>query len=891
MDAGSVTNRAEVTGTDPFGTDVTDLSGTTNGDDNPLVTPLTDTPSIALVKTAVPAFSTPPAVGDRITFAFTVTNTGNVTLTNVTVTDPLPGLVLSGGPIASLAPGASDSTTFSATYELTQADLDAGQVVNRATATGTPPTGPDVDDESGADAGSDAPTVVPVTQSPGILLVKTVDASDFFDGPDPGDELRYAFAVTNTGSVTLTDVTVTDILPGLVLSGGPIPSLAPGASDTGTFTATYTPTAADITAGRVTNTATATGRYGPGGSLSVTDASTVEANVLGLDAEPEVFPPFAGNGGTTTSMLASDIAGGGAATLFTGGTAGPTDVTITVLSTSDPAVTLDPATGLITLAPGSPAGNYTVTYEICSVLFPAVCDTATETVNQLPLPAIEATKTQVFADNGDGVDGVGDTLTYTITVENTGNTPLESLTISDTLTTLAGDPLALTTGPDFVSASAGSPEGTLAIGETATYTATFVIDDAAVTGGGVSNSVTAEALPVFGPDVIGTPAPVSDVSDNGIDTDGNTTDDPTVYELLPLLPAGQIVVEKSTPRGVVERGTVVPYTITVRNESAAAAGPLQIVDALPPGFLYLPGSATLGGVPVEVRVEGRILFWDGVTVPPRGAVTATLSARVTQGASAGEHVNRASARDPANGAALAPAATATVRILPEAVFDCGDVIGKVFDDRNGDGYQNDPGPRPIASDDGFAGKAGAAVAAEPWGEPGIPAVRLAGVDGTIITTDEFGRFHVPCAMLPDDRGSNFILKVDTRSLPTGYRLTTENPRVVRLTPGKMTEMNFGATLTRVVRVDLSARAFVAGPSGRAALSPALEEGIATLLPRIAAEPVNLRLAFHLSAAAGPEEAGRARRLMELVEEHIRREWQDIGRVKLTIEQTIVRSGE
>jgi hypothetical protein len=107
----------------------------------------------------------------------------------------------------------------------------------------------------------------------------------------------------------------------------------------------------------------------------------------------------------------------------------------------------------------------------------------------------------------------------------------------------------------------------------------------------------------------------------------------------------------------------------------------------------------------------------------------------------------------------------------------------------------------------------------------------------------------------------------------------------------MTEMNFGATLTRVVRVDLSARAFVAGPSGRAALSPALEEGIATLLPRIAAEPVNLRLAFHLSAAAGPEEAGRARRLMELVEEHIRREWQDIGRVKLTIEQTIVRSGE
>jgi uncharacterized repeat protein (TIGR01451 family) len=896
VDRGSVTNQAETAGADPFGTPVTDLSGTTNGDDTPLVTPLTDTPGIALVKTAVPAFSTPPAVGDPITFAFTVINTGNVTLTNVTVTDPLPGLIPSGGPIASLAPGQSDSTTFRATYALTQADLDAGEVINQATATGTPPTGPDVTDLSGADASTDAPTVVPVAQSPGILLVKTVDAVDFFDGPDPGDELRYSFAVTNTGSVTLANVTIADPLPGLAFAGGPIPSLAPGQTDAATFTATYVPTPADIAAGRVTNTATATGRYGPGGALSVTSASTAEANVLGIEARPEVFPPFATDGGTTTSMLASDIAGGGAATLYTGGPPGPTDVTITVTGTSDPAVTLDPATGLITLAPGSPAGPYTVTYEICSVLVPTVCDTATETVDQLPLPALETTKTQVFTDNGDGIDGVGDTLTYTITVENTGNTPLENLTLDDRLTTLAGTPLPLLSGPSFVSASAGSPEGSLAIGETATYTAIFVINAQAVIDGGVSNTVTAEALTVIGPGVIGMPGPVSDVSDNGIDDDGNTTDDPTVY-LLPAIAggggllAGSITIDKTTPRGVVTRGAIVPYTITVGNSSAAAAGPVQVVDALPPGFLYVPGSATLGGTPFPVRVEGRILFWDGVIVPPNGEIAATLSARVTEGASAGEHVNRASVRDPGTGGLLAPVATATVRILPEAVFDCGDVIGKVFDDRNGDGYQNDPGPAPIVSDEVFAGKAGPAALAEGWGEPGIPAVRLAGVDGTIITTDAFGRFHVPCAMLPDDRGSNFILKLDTRSLPTGYRLTTENPRVVRLTPGKMTEMNFGATLTRVVRIDLNDRAFLAGEGGRAVLTPALADGIATLLPRIAAEPVNLRLAFHLSQTAGPEAVRRARRLMDLVEDHIRREWRDVGQVKLTIEQTVVRSGE
>ncbi|MCW5521242.1 DUF11 domain-containing protein, partial [Aureitalea sp. L0-47] len=93
-----------------------------------------------------PAGNCIAAPGDTITYAFTVTNTGNVTLSNVVVTDPL--VTMAGGPIVSLAPGASDSTTFTATYVITQADIDAGQFTNQATATGTPPSGPDVTDLS-----------------------------------------------------------------------------------------------------------------------------------------------------------------------------------------------------------------------------------------------------------------------------------------------------------------------------------------------------------------------------------------------------------------------------------------------------------------------------------------------------------------------------------------------------------------------------------------------------------------------------------------------------------------------------------------------------------------------------------------------------------------------
>ncbi|NBB84188.1 MAG: DUF11 domain-containing protein, partial [Alphaproteobacteria bacterium] len=428
VDAGEVVNQATVDGTDPFGNPVSDDSGTTNGDDDPLTTPLAPAPGIAVVKSAdTSGLSTPPLVGEQITYNFSVTNTGNVTLSGVTLTEDLPGAVVSGGPIPSLTQGETDTSTFTATYEIVQADIDAGQVINQATATGTPPSGPDVSDLSGTTAGDDDPTVSPVGQAPGIALEKTADDSAFLTvSAAPGDILPFTFEVTNTGNTTLTDVTIADPLPGIVITGGPIASLAPGATDDTTITATYAITAADITAGQVDNTATATGGYtdGAGAPQTVSDSDDATGIVVAIDADPEVYPPFTTDGGTTTSMLASDTVANQPATL--------SNVTISVVST-DPELTLDPETGLITLAPGNPAGAYSVTYEICSVANPAVCDTATETVTQGALPEVEATKTQVLTDNGDGIDGVGDTLTYTIDVENAGNVPLEDVDLTDTL--------------------------------------------------------------------------------------------------------------------------------------------------------------------------------------------------------------------------------------------------------------------------------------------------------------------------------------------------------------------------------------------------------------------------------------------------------------------------
>ena len=73
-------------------------------------------------------------VGDTIHYIFTVKNIGNVTLYNVTITDPI--VTVLGGP-TDLYVGEVDGTTFKASHVITQADVDAGHFYNIAEACGS----------------------------------------------------------------------------------------------------------------------------------------------------------------------------------------------------------------------------------------------------------------------------------------------------------------------------------------------------------------------------------------------------------------------------------------------------------------------------------------------------------------------------------------------------------------------------------------------------------------------------------------------------------------------------------------------------------------------------------------------------------------------------------
>ena len=129
--------------------------------------------------------------GDTISYVFTVTNTGNAPLTNVTVTDPLVTVI--GGPLATLAAGATDNTTFTATYVITQADIDNGSFTNRATVTGDDPNSnpitslsddPDdaTDNDSDGDGNPDDETVTVIPQDPDITITKVDTINDGGDG-------------------------------------------------------------------------------------------------------------------------------------------------------------------------------------------------------------------------------------------------------------------------------------------------------------------------------------------------------------------------------------------------------------------------------------------------------------------------------------------------------------------------------------------------------------------------------------------------------------------------------------------------------------------------------------------------------------------------------------
>ncbi|MGM8362413.1 beta strand repeat-containing protein, partial [Flavobacterium sp. ARAG 55.4] len=503
VDAGMVTNSALVTAKDPQNNNVTDISGTTITTDDNTETPVNQTNSIALVKTG--SIVGAGGLGETITYTFAVKNTGTTTLTNVVVTDQMLGLTITGNPIATLAPGATN-ISIKGTYDITQADVDAGKVTNSALVTAQDPQNNDVTDISGTTLTTDDATETPVGQRSTIALVKSASVG----GTGVlNDVITYTFEVTNTGTTTLTDIIVTDPMSGLIITGNPIATLAPGSTDT-SITGTYTITQADVDAGKVVNQATVTANDPL--NNPVTDIS---GTTIGTDDTTET--PVTQTSSVALVKTAASVPGGtrilGDVITYNFSITNTGTTTLKNIVVSDPMVGLT-ITGnpIATLAPGAVNTTITGTYVITQADIDAgkvtnsalviakdpqnnnvtdvsgttaVTDDATETpVTQTP--AIALVKSGIYNGNATRAS-VGDTVTYTFSVTNTGNTTLNNVVVTDPMTGLV---------------ITGNPIATLGVGmSNATIKGTYTITQADIDAGVVSNTAIAIGQDPQGVDV------------------------------------------------------------------------------------------------------------------------------------------------------------------------------------------------------------------------------------------------------------------------------------------------------------------------------------------------------------------------------------------------------
>ena len=365
-----------------------------------------DNPAISIDKVLTSADPDPAEKGSLLTYTVTVTNIGDVTLNNVTVNDPMLDPSLQSCP--TLAVGAT--CVLVGTYTVTQADVDAGEINNTATG-----------DSDETDSVQDSETVL-INQNPAIEVTKEADV---VDSAGIGDTITYSYEVTNTGNVTLTNVTAVDNLLGAVTLSAT--ELAPGDSATGSLQ--HVVIEGDLP-GPIDNRVDAEGTAPD--SSTVTDSASESVD---LESTPAI---------SIDKVLTSadpDPAEKGSLLTYTVTVTNIGDVTLNNVTVNDPM--LDPSLqSCPTLAVGATCvlvGTYTVTQadvdagEINNTATgdsdetDSVQDSETVLINQNP--AIEVTKEADVVDSA----GIGDTITYSYEVTNTGNVTLTNVTAVDNL--------------------------------------------------------------------------------------------------------------------------------------------------------------------------------------------------------------------------------------------------------------------------------------------------------------------------------------------------------------------------------------------------------------------------------------------------------------------------
>ena len=330
--------------------------------------------------------------GAVISYTISVKNSGSSDARAVSVTDVLPGelTLVSGTPtkgtwsspvwnIGSLAVGNVATLTIVAKVN---SSVSSGTTIVNTAVIGSDTPDNDVTDNTST-------STVTVTSLPDLIITK----SDSSDPAIAGQDLKYTLVVRNVGKLTADNVVVTDNLPsGLVLSGAvptagiwnspnwAIGSLPPNATATLTITAKVE---SGIPFSRtITNIATVSSTSAETDLTNNIAIETTRIEGFTIEANDDKGQVNGYDGGKpVTNVLINDFYSNKPATL-------PEVVITLVKPASIQGIVLNTASGEITVARGTPAGIYTLTYRICDRTHSTICDDALITITVLPPPIL-----------------------------------------------------------------------------------------------------------------------------------------------------------------------------------------------------------------------------------------------------------------------------------------------------------------------------------------------------------------------------------------------------------------------------------------------------------------------------------------------------------------------
>jgi uncharacterized repeat protein (TIGR01451 family)/fimbrial isopeptide formation D2 family protein len=406
----------------------------------------------------------------------------------------------------------------------------------------------------------------------------------------PGDRLRYSLRIENLGDVALNGFALRDEIDRLNAD----PAFVPG-----TLTLVSAPTGAD------TSNTSATGGANGTGLLDVRNLTLPASGGTVLVEFEVTLAAVIANG--TDVLNQSQLLSGGA-----------------VLALSD-----DP--------------------NIDGPADPNVADDEDPTrVRIVSAPAFRVLKTSTDVTGDPNVLLAGETLRYTITVQNIGTDNAADAVLRDQVpvnttyvagsTTLNGAPVADAAGLSplvnglSINPPAVTPPGTMpadatgALSNIATVTFDVVIDASVVDGTVISNQGFVSSL-------------AGGVADQpSDDPDTPIVDDPTrdVVGNLPLLYAEKRVAlsgDQGSP-GIIDAGDVLRYTITVQNSAATPATGLVLTDAVPANTTYVANSTLLNGTPVGQPDGGASPLAAGIdlgTLTAGGSAVVQFDLRVNDG--------------------------------------------------------------------------------------------------------------------------------------------------------------------------------------------------------------------------------------------------------------------